>query len=321
MLSKLIEELRKRPLEELLEEAWMIRKKNFSDFLGIAVPSSKTYKMKHYQNRKNSFVNISITGNDCELNCEHCQRKLLTSMIPAMNSEELIHLGDKLLLKGCKGVLISGGSNEKGSVPLLNHFEGIRYLKERGLKVIVHTGLVSVETAKMLKNAEVDQVLLDIIGSRETIRDVYHLDQEPEVFEKTLRILKDQGLSIAPHIVIGLHFGKILGEYEALRIISEIKPEVIVLVVLSPLEGTAMTNFETPAPEEIARICAIARIINKNTKITFGCAKPPKIKGITEKLIIRAGVNTISFPMDETIDFAKSLSLEVVFKELCCSLI
>jgi len=321
MISERIQQLREKPLEELLDEAWKLRSENFPPMLHVAAPSPKRYIMSHYQNRPNRFVNISVTGTACALNCDHCNKQLLRDMIPAKTSEDLMKLGDSLIEKGCEGVLISGGADKDGQVPLMDQAEGIKYLKGLGLKVIVHTGIVDEETAKMLKEAGVDQVLLDIIGAEQTMKDVYHLDSKPAVFEQTLGMLKEMGLSIAPHIVIGLHYGKIVGDYEALRMVSSVDPDIIVLVVLSPMNETTMEGVEPPPPEEIARLGAIARILNPNTKLTFGCASPPKTRMITEELLIRAGINTITYPMDETIDLAHGLGLKTDFKEICCSLI
>ncbi|MEE9151123.1 MAG: radical SAM protein [Thermoplasmata archaeon] len=317
-----IEELLSQPLKLLLERAWDIRTKNFPQVLNISVPSAKTYITDHYQNKKDLFVNISITGDKCALSCEHCQGKLLESMIPAQNPEKLKELGDVLVEKGCEGVLISGGASINGMVPLDEYIDAIHHLKRKGLQVIVHTGLVNEVTAEKLKEAGADQVLIDIIGDEKTTREVYHLNKTPDDFQKSLKILKNAGLEIAPHIVIGLHFGEVVGEYNALRLISEVNPEVIVMVVLSPLYGTPMHGVKTPSPEEIARIAAIARIINPKTKITFGCARPSGPQKIdTEKLLIKAGVNSIAYPTDETIDYAHNLGLRTNFKEECCSLL
>ena len=82
-----------------------------------------------------------------------------------------------------------------------------------------------------------------------------------------------------------------------------------------------MESVEPPTPEEIARLGAIARILNPTKKITFGCASPPKTRKRTEELLVRAGINTITYPMDETIDLAHGLGLETDFKEICCSLL
>ncbi len=318
----MIKDLRIRTLDDLLDMAWNIRKNNFQSTLNISVPSAKTYITDHYQNKRNLFVNISVTGNTCELNCEHCKRKLLQSMIPAKTPLELKKVGESLVKKGCRGVLVSGGARSNGMVSLYDYIDSIGYLKSIGLQVIVHTGLVDRNIANKLKEAGVDQVLIDIIGDKNTISEVYHLDKTPDDFKKSLRILKEVGLEIAPHIVIGLNYGKITGEFNALRLISEVNPEVIVLVVISPMLGTPMQGLKTPSSETIARITAIARIINPKTKLTSGCARPPKPQRIeTEKLLIKAGVNSIAYPTDEAIDYAHSLGLETVFKEACCSLL
>jgi uncharacterized radical SAM superfamily protein len=310
------------PFESLLERAWKTRMENFPPQLNFSVPSAKTYITEHYKNKKNRFVNVSITGRMCELNCEHCKGKLLESMIPANSPDELKEIGDKLMDKDCQGILISGGAISDGTVPLNDYFDAIHYLRQRGLNVIVHTGLVKEDTAIKLKEADVNQVLIDIIGDEETIRKVYHLDKTPKDFAESMRILKNVGLQIAPHIVIGLHFGEILGEYNALGLISEVEPEAIVLVMLSPMYGTPMKGVKTPAPKTVAKIAAVARIVNPKTKITFGCARPPGSEKIeTEKMLIKAGINSIAYPTDEAVDFAQSLGLKTNFREECCSLL
>jgi uncharacterized radical SAM superfamily protein len=322
ILKDTIHELRAKPLDSLLEKAWAIRRDNFPPILNASVPSAKTYVTDHYQNKRDLFVNISITGSTCQLNCEHCKTKLLESMIPAIDPESLKEIGEALIKKGCRGVLISGGAQTDGTVALNPYIKSISYLKQKGLQVIVHTGLVNEDTAKKLKEAGVDQVLIDIIGHEETIKEVYHLSRTPKDYEDSLRILKEHDLEIAPHIVIGLHFGRILGEYNALGMISENRPDVIVLVALSPIYGTPMHGIETPNPEEIAKITSIARAVNPKTKITFGCARPPGPQKVeVEKLLIKAGVNSIAYPSDEAIDYAHYLGLQTNFKEECCSLL
>jgi uncharacterized radical SAM superfamily protein len=317
-----IELLRKESLDSLLKKAWEIRTSNFSPELNVSAPSAKTYISDHYRNAKNSFVNITVTGNWCELNCEHCKKKLLESMVPALTPEKLREVGDVLIEKNCQGVLISGGSSLDGTVPLDKFMHSISYLKEKGLQVIVHTGLISEKTAQGLKTAGVDQVLIDVLGDEDTIRDVYHLEKTPQDFEKSLRIMKDAQLSMAPHIVIGLNHGKITGEYNALRFISEVEPDVIVLVVLSPMHGTPMYGSATPAPEEVARITAIARIVNPNTPVSFGCARPAGYdRAELERMLIKSGVNSIAYPSDEAVDYATTIGLRTNFVEKCCTLV
>ena len=314
--------LKSLDLDDLLDKSWDIRKKNFSSLLSVSTPSQKTYISEFHKNKKNAFVNISVTGTDCALNCEHCKGSLLDDMTPVENENELKILGDQLIEKGCKGALISGGATSTGEVPLDKYFNAISYLKSKGLKIIVHTGIATRETARKLKNAGVDQVLLDIIGDEETIKKVYHLKKKPVDYFHTMQILTEENLDVAPHILIGLHFGQIVGEYRAIEMVTQIKPKIIVLVVLSPRSGTPMEGVETPSSSEIGKIAAITRILNPDAHLTLGCARPPGKDNLdVEKYAVRAGINGIAYPADETIKFAQSLGLKISFKDTCCSII
>ena len=311
-----------RPLEGLLEEAWALRQANFPPVLRLAAPSPKRFEADSYRNLPHRFVAISLTGQSCQLRCEHCQGRFLESMYPATSPTELRRLGDTLIEQGCQGVLLSGGADRQGRVPLDSYQDAIAYLKERGLKVIVHTGLLNRKTALSLREAGVDQVLVDVIGDKETIQQVYHLDKSPADYMRALACLKEANLAAAPHVIIGLHFGQIRGELEALRQITAAQVEAIILVVLSPLPGTPMYTCSPPAPEEVGRLAALARLLNPHTRLALGCARPPSpFKVRMERLAIQAGINTVAYPSQQSLDYASSLGLAVEFSEWCCSLL
>ncbi len=316
-----IEALHGRPLDELLVEAWAVRETHFPPVLKLAAPGAKRYEMGGFCNNPDRFTAISLTGQACALRCEHCQGQLLESMYPAPTPQALRDLADELVARGCQGVLLSGGADHEGHVPLDGHLEAIAYLKSRGLKVIVHTGLVDNATARGLKTAGVDQVLADVIGDEETIRQVYHLDKKPQDYAATLAVLKEVGLAIAPHIVVGLHFGQIRGELAALEMITTAEPEAIILVVLNPLPGTPMARFPAPSAEAVGRLAAVARILNPERPISLGCARPPgPAKGRMEHLAIAAGINALAYPSEMSIAYARSLALRIEWAEMCCSL-
>ncbi len=316
-----IEALYRRPLEKLVAEAWAVRQANFLPLLKLAAPGAKHYEVNGFRNSPHRFVDVSLTGRVCALQCEHCRGRLLETMRPATTPAALRALADELTSKGCQGVLLSGGSDSEGRVPLQGYLEAIAYLKERGLQVIVHSGLPDKATARELKAAGVDQVLLDVIGDKQTIHQVYHLDKTPEDYAAALALLKEAGLSIAPHIVIGLHFGQIRGELEALRQITAAEVEAAVLVVLNPLRGTPMGEFPPPPAEAVGKIVALARLLNPRTPLALGCARPTLTRAAMERLAIAAGVNTLAYPGEEAIAYARSLGLAVEFAEVCCSLL
>ncbi len=190
-----------------------------------------------------------------------------------------------------------------------------------GLRIIVHTGLLDRQTALGLKDAGVDQALLDIVGDEATIRQVLHLNRHPRDYAEALAALRDAGVPVAPHVIVGLHFGQIRGELAALDIIRQIGADVVVIVVLRPLPHTPMAHSPTVAPEVVGRLVAVARLLCPTVPLTLGCARPSgPAKVEMERLAIMAGVNAIAYPDPTIIRLAETLGLRPLFVETCCTL-
>ena len=320
MISRLIQ----TPLKELQTEAFRIRKAHFGNELTFSIPGTVSYHDNTFSSQKDHFAAISVTGNHCDLRCGHCQGKLLESMIAAEDPETFFQVADRLRFNGAQGILVSGGANLNGEVPLKKFIPSIRELKEKTpqFKVIVHTGLIRREMAKELKDAGIDQILFDVIGDDDTIREVYHLNKRVEDYEETLRMLKEVGHRLAPHIIIGHHFGEIKGEWRALEMVTRVGVDTIVLVILKTLLPVEKNHLKVPKPDETSRISAIARILNPKIPIRMGCIRPAHLsKAEMEKGFILSGVNTIAYPLQGTIDYAKEIGLKTKFVEMCCSLI
>ncbi len=319
--ARLIASGRHRPLGPLLSEAWSVRSRRFQPFLGVSAPSPKVYISGRFRNRPGRFANISVTGTRCSLRCDHCRGRLLHDMIPAETPERLVEVGEALRKKGCLGVLISGGSVEEGFVPLRPFADAIGSLRRTGLHVIAHTGLIDRDTAAALRDAGVMQVLIDVMGDARTIREVYHMKREPADFRRALLMMRDVGLDLAPHVLVGLHYGRLRGEYRALQYITEAGPQALVVIALTRIRGTPMADITPPAMSEIGRFLAVSRIANPDVPLILGCMRqsgPEKPQ--MERLAIGAGVNAIAYPLDRSIDYARRRGLRPVFTEECCSL-
>jgi uncharacterized radical SAM superfamily protein len=316
-----IEALYRRPWPELQADAWAVRRAYYTDTLSFAVPGAKRYDTEWYHNDPRRFASISVTGHGCALQCEHCRGRLLAGMRPAPDPEALLSWGRQLLAAGCEGVLISGGANADGAVPLRPHLPAIARLKDWGLQVIVHTGLLDRETAKGLKAADVDQVLFDVVGNADTIRQVLHLDRTPDDYAETLALLRELGIPVAPHVIVGLHYGRLRGELAALEIVRRVGADVIVLVVLRPLPRTPMATVPSVDPETVGRLVAVARLENPTIPLTLGCARPAGPGKVEmERRAVRAGVNAVAYPDPETVRLAGELGLRTAFVERCCTL-
>jgi hypothetical protein len=303
-------------------QAFEVRKTFFGRDITFHAPGLKTYAVPGFEQKNpRAFLPISVTGSGCALDCDHCETKILEPMLPLDPREGLYAMCERLARQGTEAVLISGGSGRDGKVPILKHIEEIRRVRQDlGLKIMVHTGLVDEAMARGLQDAGVDGVALDIIGADETIRDVYHLDCTVADYDLSLRLLSDYGLSIRPHIILGLHFGRFLGEYRALEMIRKYPVHALILVILTPLHGTRMQKTTPPPPHEVAEFFRETRVKMPETKILVGCARPGgDYKYRVDREAVDAGLNGIAYPAEGIVDYAVSLGLRPRFFENSCS--
>ncbi len=309
-------------LTRVSSKAFELRKKYFNNDISFFAPGLKHYEIDGFDQKKpNAFLPISLTGNACGLDCDHCDKKILEPMIPLQKELGLFEMCKKMKAMGTEALLISGGSNKKGQVPFLKHIDDIAKIKkELGLKIIMHTGLVNEEMAIGLKNAGVDGVALDIMGAQETITDVYHMDATVDDFDNTLHLLTKHGLSIRPHIILGLHYGKFLGEYKALDLIKKYPTHALIIVILTPLHDTPMVDVEPPNVDEVEQFFNHARMEMPNTNILLGCARPGgEYKKIVDRAAVNAGFNGIAYPAKGILEYSESLGLKPLLFENACS--
>ena len=284
-------------------------------------PSFTYYQTSQFCSSAKDFPTVSVTGDACTLNCKHCAGKVLETMQSAETPEKLLRLCAMLKEKGAKGVLISGGCLPDGSVPLKEFIPVIAEIKRNlGFTVFVHTGLVDAETAKQLKKACVDAVLIDVIGSDETIKEVYNLNASTRGYADSLRALDEAGIVFVPHVITGLHHGKLKGELDALKIIAKHKPSAIVIISFMPIPGTPMAKTKPPSPADIARTAAAARALFPRTPLVLGCMRPKgRHRAETDVLAMKAGVDGVAFPSEEAISYAEKQGYRVVYSSFCCA--
>ena len=269
--------------------------------------------------KQGKYPAVSITGPLCQLQCEHCRGKILESMIPAINGELLYEKCLKIAEKGNHGVLLSGGCDKNGGLPWEQFVRAIRKIKdETDLFVSVHSGIIDEKTAVCLKQAGVDQALIDVIGDDQTLQDIYHVDFGISRTIASLEALEKAGLAIVPHIVCGLNFGKFSSEKNAVQIISHFRVAQVVILSLMNLPGTAIRMNDLPEAYGVADIIAETRLAMPEIPISLGCARQ---RGNTEleKLAIDAGVNRMALPSDEAMEYALNQGLAIRWHDTCCS--
>jgi hypothetical protein len=302
--------------QELFAAAWDAARSFHGDRITFYLPG-----MIRYGRLRGRYPAISLTGTRCDLQCEHCRGRLLEPMIHVSDPDRLLAAALRLRDAGALGLLLSGGADPHGRLPWEVYGAALRRISEdTSLFLSAHTGFPDTASCRLLKEAGVRQGLIDVMGDDETATRVYHLDGL-HVARHAAEAIKKSGLQLVPHVVAGLNHGLVSAEHKALEMIARLDPDALVIVCLTPLEGTPMAGARHPAPKEVARLIAMARLLMPHVPISLGCERPRNRDGWTlERLALRAGVTRMAVWSDNVLDEAKRLGLTPRFQATCCSL-
>ena len=320
-----IEALEDAPFDEDMVE----RLQKAADFsasrpIRFSTPTFKEFSSEELSGcSKNSFPAFSITAGACALMCDHCEANILDPMIPATSPEMLEEkVRDLVLLHNLQGFLLSGGSNRRNEIAYERYYPVIEKLKTEfpHLRIAIHSALLDEARAKRMETAGVDTAMMDVIGAQETIRDVYHLDRSVDDFEATLASLCSTSMEVVPHIVIGLHYGRTMGEANALDICARHGIHALVLVVVMPFYAKAGT-FSAPATRDVGEIFLEARQRLANKQVLLGCARPPGMaRRVIDSYAVMAGLDGIAFPADGMVALADVIGRPYHQEHACCSI-
>jgi len=283
---------------------------------------SKPGKKINFFITSDTFPSISVTGNSCSLMCQHCKGKLLQRLIPATTCEELEKKALALYARGAKGILLTGGCDEHGRVPIRSILPAIKKLKEKtDLIIIAHTGFITPGEAELLKDSGLSGIGFDVMGDMDAVKEVYGLHVSEKDYIDSLHAISDSGLSIFPHVCVGIHFGKLGGEFHALEMIGSIEPSTVIITGLMPVAGTPMGHIK-PKLSDFEKVIKKAIELFPRTPIVLGCAHSSgKDRAQIEKTALLCGVSGIAAPTLRTIEFARENGYEMNFYGTCCGLI
>lgn len=324
-----IETLQDLPLNKALvselEQDWLVRSRAPIPPIHFYTPTFKSFQTSEIKScGKNAWPAVSITGSDCKLQCDHCKTKILESMLPARSPEALWRVVNERIADGAMGMLLTGGSNHRNEVEYGPFYPTIRRIKQQfpDFRIAAHAALIDAAGAQAMADAGVDVAMLDVIGAQETITQVYHLRRSVSDFEASLAHLVNSPLKVVPHIVIGLHYGQLLGEWEALKIIRRNPPDALVLVVVMPYYAPKRKPFAAPDVDAIGAFFRAARAALPETPLLLGCARPPGIAKLQiDSYAVMAGLDGIAHPGDGVVELAARLGRRVRVTPACCSIV
>ena len=281
-------------LEGKLARAWDLRRANFADEITWSYPLDTAV--------------LSLTGQQCALDCAHCGGHYLGGMRPIWQAEP----------DGSTSCLISGGCDPTGRVPVLAHLDAVRsWRPDRTMNW--HVGFVT--DAEMQTIAPlVDIVSFDFVGDDQTIREVYGTDRTVEDYVETYRLLRRYARTL-PHITLGLRGGELGHELPALELLQELGADGLVLLVFMPTPGTRYAGCAPPEPTVVADLMAEARFRFADVPIYLGCMRPKgTYRNELDPLAVRAGMNVIVSPSRPARELASELGLSARQMRECCVL-
>lgn len=265
------------------------------------------------------FTPISLTGAACAQKCKHCNSYYLRHMIDG-SAGKLYSRACHLAEKRAQGILLSGGSDADGSVPICTKADEIRKLKrDTKLKISAHTGIVDGSQARLLSE-HLDMALVDVLGDDETIHDIIGIDAGVADYEDTLRHLSSSGIPLAPHIIVGLHNGRLKGEFKALEIVKKFNPKVVVIVVFIPTKRTVLENAAPPKIEDVVKVITKAREMF-DAPLSLSCVRPGgKYRSLLDMYAVLSGIDRIAMPSRSAYTTCRELGLNIIeIPKMCCS--
>ena len=267
------------------------------------------------------FPTLSITGDECVLNCKHCGGHYLKHMLSCSSPSVLFRTCSDLAANGARGVLLSGGYNSEGYVPFEPFLDAIERVKrETGLFLNVHTGLMPGWLARELGRAGVDMASVDVIGSDETIKLVLGLERTTRDYQRALKDLSSAIPYVVPHICIGLHAGELKGEREAIEIAAQAKISTLVFLIIVPTINTTFQNISPPEPAAVGELIAEARLRVPDMTLALGCMRPRDAGRVELELAaLRSGVDRMEIPSEQTLATARSMGLSIKRLDACCA--
>lgn len=293
---------RQMPLEELLGLSWQTRQSSRPSCFEPVYPGRT--------------LPVSVTGTGCSLNCAHCGGKYLEHMM------DLDTLGQALSKKNPNSILLSGGCDYSGRVPLVPLIDRVRRIlaeTNHPLRVNVHPGIVDEEEAQVIAEFA-DVISFDFIIDDETIQSAFGNFRTGRDYINTLRNLSKGQARVIPHILVGLYKGQIRGEYQAVEFLAREGIDRLILIVFIPTPGTRWEHLSPPDVDEVLRLIAWTRVRNPQAKITLGCMRSRgKYRQALDLGAVRAGVDAIVLPYSQALSEARRRGLRITRKEECCA--
>ena len=256
------------------------------------------------------FPSVSVTGTRCDQMCEHCKGVHLRGMIPVSGMDDFSDLAHSLKEKGCNGLLLSGGCDANGSVPVSPYADAVSEVSS-DLLINVHAGFITRGEAERLAGSGISCFSVDIHQDKGEMMTVLHLDRDPKDYSELLDILIATGVRVVPHLTVGFGYNDLALSAD---LVASKGLKDVVLLSMVPTEGTMV---EESVISEDAVMDAVGILQEKGLNVILGCMRDRSLRGL-EKRCIQAGVTRLANPSAETLRWAEEKGYKVEIRKMCC---
>jgi len=257
-----------------------------------------------------SFINLTVTGNYCELNCPYCRGKYLRGMIDVSSPEVFRKVLELYYKRGARGYLISGGFSREGYLLIRrSHLRIVREFK-RNKEVVfsIHLGLAPKELIDDVWSSGIDYVDFELPPSDKYVRYMKNLhDKSMHDYISLLDKLMDYGDEfVVPHLVVDSVMASQDDELLTMKTVSEFNPRLF--VVLVEIRDSPNNNF--------ARVYEDLKVAKRLFKeVSLGCMRSSRFKEFDKAFIKDKLINRIAVPKPKLI---RELGLPVI--KACCGI-
>lgn len=223
-----------------------------------------------------SIINAKcgLCPEDCSFCAQSAHNDTEVDSYPLMDGEEILDMAFMMQEEGAGRFCIVTSGKEVESEDFRRILASIlRIRKETSLSVCVSIGMLTEESAGMLKKAGAGRIHHNLETSEAFFRKICSTHSYAEKIN-TISTAKKAGLEVCCGGIIGMGESA-CDRVELAFVLRKLGVDSIPLNILNPVKGTPLFNIKPLAPVEILKTIAVFRLIHpeKNIRIAGGREK------------------------------------------------
>ncbi len=303
MKKDYIKHLIKTPIPELLNEAFLMRKKHFGNTVTIHI------------------INNAQNGH-CPEDCSYCaQAKTADSKIETYGlkpKEEMVNEATRAYEQGAYRycmVLAGRGPTPTKINQITDVIRAIKY-KHPDKEVCLSAGLLNDGMAVALQQAGLDRLNHNINTSEDNYSEICTTHTYMDRLN-TLNSAQKAGLSLCSGVIVGM--GETHEELIAMALkLNSLKVRSIPINFLIPVPGTPFENCNTLTPEFCLRVLCVFRLINPDAEIRMAAGREYHLRSLqvmglypANSLFMDGYLNTVGTQQIDTLSMIRDAGFEI----------